>query len=518
MVVNIKDQNLNEPPADELFDGDPIPLTQVVDIPPFPVTALPDPISAMVDAVAQFTQTDPAMPGTVAISVLSACNGGHAEIEIRGGWREPLNTFTANIAYPGERKSPVQALMAAPLLAAEQQLTDSGMAAHLEAKARKQIAMRKAEKLRNAVAGSLEDEADGKIDPQKALDATVLAESIEVPPVPRIIADDATPEATAALLAEHGGMAAIISAEGGVLDIIAGRYSGNIPNMDVYLKGHSGDQLRIDRIGRPPQYVRKPALTLGLMIQPEVLSTIGANRTFRGRGLLARFCYAFPQSKVGRRATVEASIATDVMTAYADTVSRLAIGMHEWAGDPAVLVLTPDAHQAVVALQDAVEPTLADGGELHHLKGWGSKYVGAVLRIAGNIHLAQHGPDKGPLTPVTDETILAATRIGAYFKACAIRAFVQMRANQAIGDAAYLLRRIVSLGSETVSERNIFTACSRSRFHIKADMEPAIKLLVDHGYLALQQKAQRTGGRPSSPIYAVHPLAAETAEDAEGDS
>jgi hypothetical protein len=498
------------------FDADPIPLNAQVPIPAFPVDALPDPISAMVTAVAEFTQTDPAMAGTVAISVLSACNGGHAEIEVRGGWREPLNTFSVNIAYPGERKSPVQALMVAPLLAAEQVLTDAGMAAHQEAKARKQIAMRKAEKLRNAVAGNLEDEANGKIDPQKAVDATVFAESIEVPAVPRIVADDATPEATASLLAEHGGMAAIISAEGGVLDIIAGRYSGNIPNMDVYLKGHSGDQLRIDRVGRPPQYIRKPALTLGLMIQPEVLHTVGANRAFHGRGLLARFLYAFPESKVGRRTTVVTPIDDAVRAAYADAVSKLATGMHEWAGDPAVLVLTDTAHQAVVALQSTVEPTLADDGELDQIKGWGSKYVGAVLRIAGNLHLAEHGPDAGPPSPVTAQTILAATRIGAYFKTCAMRAFAQMRVNPGADDAAYLLRRIVSLGAPAVSERDMLVACSRSRFRVKADMLPAMKLLVDHGYLVLQQTSQRTGGRPSSPIYGIHPLASEATKRTEG--
>ena len=31
--------------------------------------------------------------------------------------------------------------------------------------------------------------------------------------------------------------------------------------------------IRIDRKGRPPEYIPRPALTLGLMIQPEVLRT-----------------------------------------------------------------------------------------------------------------------------------------------------------------------------------------------------------------------------------------------------
>jgi hypothetical protein len=43
-----------------------------------------------------------------------------------------------------------------------------------------------------------------------------------------------------ARLQQVGGRLAIISAEGGVFDIIAGRYTNNVPNMDLWLKGHSG--------------------------------------------------------------------------------------------------------------------------------------------------------------------------------------------------------------------------------------------------------------------------------------
>ncbi len=93
----------------------------------------------------------------------------------------------------------------------------------------------------------------------------------------------------------------MISAEGGIFDTIAGRYSSNIPILDVWLKGHAGDPLRVDRKGRAPEYVQRPALTLCLMIQPVTLSAIARNEMFRGRGLLARFLFALPPSKVGHR-------------------------------------------------------------------------------------------------------------------------------------------------------------------------------------------------------------------------
>src|SRR5436190_23025723 len=110
-------QNANEvdPLPDDRFDGDPIPLTSMAKLPDFPVDSLPKPIAAMVLGVSQATQTDPAMPGTSALSALSVCTGGHAEIEVRSGWREQLCLYTATIAMSGERKSAVQLPLVRPI-------------------------------------------------------------------------------------------------------------------------------------------------------------------------------------------------------------------------------------------------------------------------------------------------------------------------------------------------------------------------------------------------------------------
>jgi replicative DNA helicase len=123
----------------------------------------------------------------------------------------------------------------------------------------------------------------------------MIANAIEVPTIPRILADDITPEAAASLLAEQDGRLAIIRVEGGIFDILAGRYSRSIPNPDLFLKAHSGDPVEVDRRGRPPEYIRRPAMAIGLMVQPVVFTAIAANRDFRGRGLLRRFLYAFPR-------------------------------------------------------------------------------------------------------------------------------------------------------------------------------------------------------------------------------
>lgn len=249
---------------------------------------------------------------------------GPAEIEIRHGWREPLCLYTVTIAAPGERKSAVQLALTRPILDVEVQLADQGQAARLEAETRKQIAVRAAEQQRATAAKAQASERDKRM--ADAIGAAMIAASIEVPPITRLVADDITPEAAASLLIEQGGRLAIISAEGGIFDIVAGRYSGSIPNMDLWLKGHSGDPLKVDRKGRPPEYVRRPALTLALMIQPAVLSAIAANRGFRGRGFLARILYACPESKVGRRMIAAPPVDLTVEKRYEAVVAELASG------------------------------------------------------------------------------------------------------------------------------------------------------------------------------------------------
>jgi len=74
----------------------------------------------------------------------------------------------------------------------------------------------------------------------------------------------------------------IRSAQGGLFDILAGLYPGKIPNLDLFLKAHCGDPLRLERKSHPPEYISRPRLTIGLMVlQPAVQAAIAANPRVR---------------------------------------------------------------------------------------------------------------------------------------------------------------------------------------------------------------------------------------------
>jgi hypothetical protein len=183
-------------------DTPPIPLTGVVSLPSFPVDVFPKPIADMVRGVAESTQTDPAMAGTSALSSLAACTGGHAEVEIRNGWREPLCLYNATIAEPGERKSAVQQAMIRPILDVEAQMIETAMPMRQEAQARKEIATKAMERAFNIAAKTNQSDPATWLQAQNdALMAQTEVNNIDVPEVPRLVADDVTPEAAASLLA-----------------------------------------------------------------------------------------------------------------------------------------------------------------------------------------------------------------------------------------------------------------------------------------------------------------------------
>ena len=111
-------------------------------------------------------------------------------------------------------------------------------------------------------------------------------------------------------------------------------------------------------------------------------------------------------------------------------------------GDPDVLKLTPEAMAAIATIEAETELALREDGPLASLRDWGGKYVAAVARIAGLLHLAEHGGAKGLKIPISDTTVWAAADLGTYYKFGAISAFEVMATDPAIADAIYLLGKL----------------------------------------------------------------------------
>lgn len=206
-------------------------------------------LASYVTAVAQSTQTPVDMAGTVAISILSTCLQGKYRIQGKPDWIEPLNTYALVIAAPSERKSAVTHMMVRPLNDYEIQYNREHGAEVESSRMAKKVLERRQRVL-------IEEFAKGKAT-QEDMDniARQIADFIEVTPL-QLYVDDITPEKLVSVLAANNGRAAMISTEGGIFDTLAGAYS-KVVNIDVMLKGYSGDTIRVDRIGRDSEYVQE---------------------------------------------------------------------------------------------------------------------------------------------------------------------------------------------------------------------------------------------------------------------
>lgn len=462
-------------------------------LPYFPNNALPDVLSEFVEAESHFTQTPSDLTALLCLAVCGAVLAKKIRIEARTGFSEPTNLYVCVILDPGNRKSSVLADATRPLRELEKELVEQ---------ARPQVARlaserRQDEKRLAALEKRGIDDAEAR---QEAIDLAIeLAES-PVHELPRLLVDDATCEKLGMMLADQGGRIASFSAEGTVFDLMAGRYSkSGMPQMDVYLKGHNGDDLITDRVGRNTVQVSSPALTCGYTVQLDVIKRMSLIPSFRGRGLAARFCYAVPQSWIGSRQVACQAVPENVKYDYDQLVRRL----FAFEG-PFTIHLTQDAAQTFQCWEAEVERMLADGGDLEAMRDWGAKLHGATLRLAAILHCV----DNSPQELVSQQCIDNAITISRYLISHAEAAFDAMSAleDSTTDGARYLIRWIENNDLQEFSRRDAHQH-GRRKFKTVEELDAPLNELIVRGYIRPQPSRSDPSipGRKPSPRYDVNP-------------
>ena len=284
---------------------DPEPFTDAA-APTFPLEVLPDWCGEFAAALAEETQTPLDLPAMLSLAGTAAVIQKKAKVV--DPWPQPLNLFTAVVLPPGERKSAVFRQVTAPIEALEELMTEQSATERLRLKVEHDIAEANAKATK--AQASREDTEEARRSAERALSEL---ERIEVPVEPRLVVSDVTPERLVELLAQHRGRLAVLDDEGGIFGILAGRYTGGI-NIDVFLKAWDGGRLTRDRVGqdRPSVVVHEPALTVALAFQPDVLKSIGKTQSFRGRGLVGRFLFIVPDTRMGTRRILPDPVPPDV--------------------------------------------------------------------------------------------------------------------------------------------------------------------------------------------------------------
>jgi hypothetical protein len=457
-----------------------------------------------VEGEARATQVSVDLPAVLVLAVCAASVARKVEVEINSGWREPVNLFAVVALPPAERKSVNFRDATAPLTQHERTEVDRLKAKVLAAETRYSICQQKLKRAER-VAASTTGAKQGEAARRAARLSRELAR-MAVPALPRFVADDVTSEKLASLLVEQDGKIAIMSPEGGVFSIMTGRYSGGIPSFDVYLKGHAGDTLRVDRVGRKAEFVERPALTLGLAVQPDVLHRLAETEGVRERGLLARFLYAIPRSKLGRREINPVPLSVEFKEAYAAGIrSMLALAIPSDGAEPRVhrLRFAPRALSRFRRFESWLEPQLDEFGRLGMISDWAGKLAGVVARLSGILHIAKNVDSLGLLpSEIQRSTVKQAICIARYLIAHARVAFGEMGTATPVRQARLVQRWIERNAKRQFTKRELYEGV-KGRFHTVAALEPSLDLLTAQGFI-LKDAPRRVVGRPSES-YSVNP-------------
>lgn len=351
---------------------------------------LPTWLCDMAEAVSESTQTPSALAVMLCLSVLGAVLQRRFEIEVLDGYSEPGSLWTLVALPSGTRKTAVLGALTAPLVHWEKLMRDRLRSEIARVGAARAVSKKRVERL-------LQDAAKAKdTEEREAIRAEVQREEECMPDesrAPRLYTGDCTAERLQSLLVEHCERMSVLSDEAGIFLIMAGVYSGGVASLDVFLQGHAGTSMRVDRAGRMA-HIDRPALTFGLALQPGVLSDVAGSRRFRDSGLLARFLFAMPNSNVGRRdVRRHVPVPAAIRAAYERELLRLLEGTPTKVTAPRVLTLSDPARECWYELAEEIEREQGDGGRYESISDWTSKLPGAAARVALLLELAEVGPD-----------------------------------------------------------------------------------------------------------------------------
>ncbi len=482
--------------------------------------------------VSEFTQSPVDMSIMLIIAALGTALANKAVIQIKKGYTEPLNIWTCTVLPAANRKSPVFKRVMKPILQYEELKRE-------EKEPEKRHALKEKSILENRLKKK-EKEASNIDDPQKRKykiqEVTKLDDEIEdlqVPALPRLVASDVTAERLAQLMEENSGRIAVLSPEGDIFKLMAGRYSkSGSTNFENYKKGWTGGEpIRDDRMGRKGTHVRNPALTQGLTVQPVVLEDLTDKKAFRGEGILGRFLYTIPESPVGKRKTgPEVPELSEVATMRYKKGLQVLLHLKPAAEDetgeykPHIINLSPEALKIRDEFEAEVEEMLGEGGDLQNIPDWGGKLVGNITRVAGLLHIAgQVDAQKGCMaqrfgeSTVSSEAMKNAVKLGRQLIQHALKVFDLLDTDPELELAKYVLKRIKK-GKDLETEgelpkdkskldKSVLMELCRGKKEIKTpeDLEEPLHFLERLNFIKILEIKSTGRGRNPSPLIKINP-------------
>lgn len=482
--------------------------------PPLPLDAFPPSIQRLAVEIGETLCVDYTMPLSVVLAALGAACGRGWDLQVSDthDWSCPLGTYMAYVAPASYSKGPVHKVICGPLYAWEREQRDKFERLHEEWQCRK---------------------------PKKNADsAEIFRWKAEEPLCQEVYASDATIEAFVRDAAKQGGALAYISGEASKLvNLMGGQYSDGGADTAHWCSGLSGEPIKVSRIGRDNNYLAKPAFTIGVGAQPEVIRDLGHIPRIHEHGLFARFQFVYVPRRRKTPKHPLPPVSPETKAVWRTSLQRI---LDAFRGskdcERQVLRLSSEAESIVWELKNEIDPRREPGGDLERVEAWSGKIVEMIARFAGMFALYE-AAERGLLRPANEPAAVPdldlfqdepskpepehrsqlvverrhmemARRLWEPLLAHALHAHSETNAKPHVIRAHKILERIRKLGVESTTARELFDACRGSWCKSMEEFLPGLQLLAKHGWVrVLPLPPKRKGGRPPSPKVEVHPAA-----------
>ena len=456
----------------------------VVTPPPFPFEAFPPTLAEFTRSLSEYTQTAPEMACVLVLGALGAVFQKKYNVVSINKNVEQLSIYAVAISPPAERKSEVIRHIIAPFLKYQDAHNAENMADITNSEAhRKEL---------KAALYKAESEIDGTEEKREQLrDAQAEFDNFKPVHALTLIADDTTTEALITLMVNNGERMFIASGEGGVFSNMKGRYrSGD--DMEIYLKGHSGDYVSVHRKSREPEILKSPALSLAVCVQPYIIVNVLLDEENTGKGLTGRIIFAYPTARAGSR---KAKSDTPPVNKQYNKTIFYALKKTVAMQDTKTITLSDEADAYAEQYFYTPEKRIEDG--LENAMSWNGKAFGLSIRIAALFHAFQcceDGTEPAEI-PIGVDTMRNAEKVTECLAVHAEKVFAGE--DQRNNDALYLLRRIKRHGQREIKKQKMWRGV-QSRFRVAEKLDDILGFLQERGYLRIEKLS--TGGRPAELI------------------
>ena len=452
---------------------------------PFPTGVLEGVLADVIREIGTAVQCPEGLAGQSVLAAATLATQAHANVTFDGRVI-PISNYFVTVAASGERKSTADRIALRPVALRERELRldwveelEAWKADH-QAWSRAKDAAFKGKKTRAEIRAEIE----------------ALGPEPVKPIEPMLSTDEPTFEGLVKLLADGWPSVGVFSDEGGRF------LGGHAMSEDNRLKTAAGlsglwdgSPIRRTRSGDGNSLLYDRRVSMHLMIQPVVAEQLFSDSLLSGQGLLGRILPAWPDSTMGDRAYSDHDIFKSAP--FGSYFARLSgilksdlpvENRNELV--PARIEVTPEAKSVWIQFHDSIESQLGKDGALRPIASLAAKAAEHALRLAGVLSLVNRWPTFGQ---IGEREMYGGIALADYYVTEALR----IHEEAVVDDRARVAESVIEWG---LSRGGQFPAEHLYQFgpgdvRTKADAEPVIKMLVEHGLARRLPPGSRVDGK-----------------------